>query len=158
MLLHDQGNRTTPLGTGASVMEKLDGLERKEKKRTCRNRCVGQINRTGIKRSHWARQSTRLASSNRNIPVVYAMYRKHWRDLSHLSHLSHAGGREGRSRWCQRSGKGHRSLAGFHYMSCRSGENSDLQRALGTVSLVVDIGRGEPEDNGKQEGRAGKRK
>ena len=37
-------------------------------------------------------------------------------------------------------------------MSCRSGEDSDLQRALGMVSPVVDIGRGEPEDNGKDEG------
>ena len=43
-------------------------------------------------------------------------------------------------------------------MSCRSGENSDLQRALGTVSMVVDIGRGEPGDNSKDEGRAGERK
>ena len=41
------------------------------------------------------------------------------------------------------------------YVSCRSGEDSDLQRAPGTVSLVVDIGRGEPEDNGKDKGRAG---
>ena len=29
---------------------------------------------------------------------------------------------------------GRRSLAGLRYMSCRSGEDSDLQRALGTVS------------------------
>ena len=47
---------------------------------------------------------------------------------------------------------GRRSLAGLCYMSCRSGEDSDLQRALGMVSPVVDIGRGEPEDNGKDEG------
>ena len=53
---------------------------------------------------------------------------------------------------------GRRSLARLHYMSCRSGKNSSLQRALGTVSQVVDIGRGEPEDNGKDEGRAGERK
>ena len=82
--------------------------------------------------------------------VVYVMYRKHWRHL--------AGGRGGRSGWCQGSGKGRRSLAGLRYMSCRSGEDSDLQRALGTVPPVVDIGRGEPEDNGKDEGRAGERK
>ena len=31
LLLHDQGNQTTPLGTGASVMEKLDELVLKEK-------------------------------------------------------------------------------------------------------------------------------
>ena len=44
------------------------------------------------------------------------------------------------------------------HVSCRSGEDSDLQRAPGTVSPVVDIGRGEPEDNGKDEGRAGEHK
>ena len=53
---------------------------------------------------------------------------------------------------------GSRPLAGLHHMSCMSGENSNLQRALGMVSLVVDIGRGEPEDNSKDEGRAGERK
>ena len=31
LLLHDQGNQTTPLGTGASVMEKLGELMLKEK-------------------------------------------------------------------------------------------------------------------------------
>ena len=71
---------------------------------------------------------------------------------------SHGRGGGGRSRWCQGSGMGRRSLAGLRYMSCMSGENSNLQRALGMVSLVVDIGRGEPEDNSKDEGRAGERK
>ena len=37
----------------------------------------------------------------------------------------------------------------------QSGENSDLQRALGSVSPVVDINRGKPEDNSKDEGRTG---
>ena len=36
LLLHDQSNQTTPLGTGAIVVEKLDELELKEK-----NECVG---------------------------------------------------------------------------------------------------------------------
>ena len=53
---------------------------------------------------------------------------------------------------------GRRSLAGLRYMSCRSGEDSNLQRALGTMSPLVDIGRGEPEDNGKDECTAGERK
>ena len=53
---------------------------------------------------------------------------------------------------------GRRSLAGLRYMSYRSGENSDLQRALGMVSPVVDISRGETEDNGKDEGSAVERK
>ena len=43
------------------------------------------------------------------------------------SHPPMAGeGGWGRGGWCQGSGKGHRSLAGLRYMSCRSGENSDL--------------------------------
>ena len=83
---------------------------------------------------------------------------EHWRHMSYWSHPPMAGGRGRRSGWCQGSGMGRRSLAGICYMSCRSGKDSDLQRALGMVSPVVDISRGEPEDNGKDEGSAVERK
>ena len=60
-----------------------------------------------------------------------------------------AGGRGRRSGWCQGGGRGHRSLTGLSYMSCRSGKKQRSPKGHGTVSPVVDIGRGEPEDNGK---------
>ena len=49
-------------------------------------------------------------------------------------------------------GAGSRPLAGLRYMSCKSGKNSNLQRGQRHWVLfprLVDIGRGEPEDDGR---------
>ena len=70
-------------------MEKLDELELKEKKTNVQEETHQANQQNWNKRSHRARQSPRLASSDRN--VVYAMYKKHWRHPSHWSHPPMAG-------------------------------------------------------------------
>ena len=137
-------------------MQKLDELELKEKKNEC----------AGTDASGKSTELEQTKSPSKAVPKAGQQqqecrirYVQETLEKSvPLEPPSHGRGRVDRSGWCQESGMGRRSLARLHYMSCRSGKNSSLQRALGTVSQVVDIGRGEPEDNGKDEGRAGEHK
>ena len=137
-------------------MQKLDELELKEKKNEC----------AGTDASGKSTELEQTKSPSKAVPKAGQQqqecrirYVQETLEKSvPLEPPSHGRGGGGRSGWCQGSGMGHRSLTGLSYMSCRSGKKQRSPKGHGTVSPVVDIGRGEPEDNGKDEGRAGEHK